>query len=57
MASLTKNQVDEVTKLVAIVEHMMRDRDNDARLDNTIDQTVMITGQFGGRSITNFLAI
>ena len=33
MASSRNTQVDEVAKLVAIVEHMMRARDNDARLD------------------------
>ena len=42
MASSTKTQVDEVAKLVAIVEHLMRARDNDARLDKPIDQTIKI---------------
>ena len=57
MASSTNTQVDEVAKLVAIVEHMMRARDNDARLNKAIDRTVEIVGQFGGRNITDFLAI
>ena len=55
MASSTNIQVDEVAKLVAIVEHMMRARDNDARLDKAINRTVEIAGQFDGRNITDFL--
>ena len=46
-----------MTKLVAIVKHMMRARDNDARLDKAIDRTVEVVGQFSGRNITDFLAI
>ena len=57
MTSSTNIQVDEVAKLVAIVEHMMRARDNDARLDKAIDRTIEIAGQFGGRNITDFLTI
>ena len=57
MASSTNTQVDEMAKLVAIVEHMMRAHDNDARLDTAIDQTIEIVGQFGGRNITDFLTI
>ena len=56
MASSTNTQADEVAKLVSIVEHMMRARDNDASLDKAIDRTVEIAGQFGGRNITDFLA-
>ena len=37
MASSSNTQADEVAKLVAIVEHMMRARDNDASLDKAID--------------------
>ena len=43
--------------LAAIVEHMMRARDNDARLDKAIDQIIEIAAQFGGRNITDFLTI
>ena len=57
MASFTNTQLDEVTKLVAIVEHMMRAHDNDARLDKAIDRIIDIAGQFGGRNITDFLII
>ena len=57
MASSTNTQVDEVAKLVAIVEHMMRGRDNDARLNKAIHQIIDTAGQFGGRNITNFLII
>ena len=57
MASSTNIHVDEVAKLVAIVEHMMRARDNDARLDKAIDRTIEIAGHFGGRNITDFLTI
>ena len=56
MASSSNTQADEVAKLVAIVEHMMRARDNDASLDKAIDRTVEIAGQFGGRNNTDFLA-
>ena len=56
MASSSNTQGDEVVKLVAIVEHMMRARDNDASLDKAIDRTFEIAGQFCGRNITNFLA-
>ena len=45
-----------MAKLVAIVEHMMRARDNDASLDKAIDWYIEIVGQFGGRNITDFLA-
>ena len=37
MASSINTEADEVDKLVAIVEHMMRVRDNDASLDKSID--------------------
>ena len=57
MTSSTNIQIDDVAKLVAIVQHMMRPRDNDARLDKAIDRTIEITGQFGGRNITDFLTI
>ena len=43
--------------LAAIVEHMVRAHDNDARLDKAINQTIEIMGQFGGRNITDFLTI
>ena len=56
MASSTNTQADEVAKLVAIVGHMIKARDNDAILDKAIDQTVEIAGQSGGRNITDFLA-
>ena len=55
MTSSTNIQVYEVAKLVAIVEHMMRARDNDARLDKAIDRTIEIVGQFNGRDIIDFL--
>ena len=55
MTSSTNIQVDEVAMLVAIVEHMMRARDNDARLDKAIDRTIEIVGQFNGRDIIDFL--
>ena len=57
MTSSTNIQVDEVAKLVAIVKHTMRARDNDARLDKAIDRTIEIVGQFGGRNIIDFLTI
>mgnify|MGYP000131950129 CR=1 FL=1 len=57
MASLTNTQVDEVAKLVTIVEHMVRAHDNDARLDKAINRTIEIVGQFGGRNTIDFLAI
>ena len=56
MASSSNTQGDEVVKLVAIVEHMMRARDNDASLDKAIDRSVEIAGQFCGRNIMDFLA-
>ena len=56
MAPLTNTEADEVAKLVAIVGHMIKARDNDAILDKAIDQTVEIAGQSGGRNITDFLA-
>ena len=56
MASSTNTEADEVAKLVAIVKHRMRARDNDASLDKVINRTVEIAGQFGGRNITDFLA-
>ena len=57
MTSSTSTQVDEVVKLVAIVEHMMRARDDVGRLEKAIDRTIEIAGQFGGRNITDFLSI
>ena len=57
MASSTNTQADEVAKLVAVVEHMMRAGDNDGSLDKSIDRTVEIVGQFGGRNIIDFLTI
>ena len=57
MASSTNTQDEEVAMLVAIVEHIMRARDNDASLDKAIEWTVEIVGQFGGRIITHFLDI
>ena len=56
MTSSSNTQADEVAKLVAIVEHMMRARDNDASLDKAIDRTIEIAGHFVRRNITDFLA-
>ena len=57
MTSSRNNQANEEAKLVAIVKHMMRDRDNDASLDKAIDRTVEIEGQFDERNIMDFLVI
>ena len=56
MTSSSNTQADEVAKLEAIVEHMMRARDNDANLDKAIDRTIEIAGHFVRRNITDFLA-
>ena len=42
ITSSTSTQDDEVAKLVAIVEHMMKARDIDARLDKAIDRTNLL---------------
>ena len=48
MASSTNTQADEVAKFMAIVEHMMRARDNDASLDkaNLVEETLQISSLY-----------
>ena len=54
MAS-SSNQVGEFERIMAIVEQMMRSRDNDARVEKVVDRVVETEGQFDGRNITKFL--
>ena len=57
MASSTNTQADEVEKLVAIVEHMMRAWDIDASLDKASTGPLRDSGPICRRNITDFLAI
>ena len=54
MAS-SSNQAGEFESMMAIVEQMMRSRDNDASLEKVVDCVVENDGQFDGRNITKFL--
>ena len=42
--------------MVSVVEYMLKTRDREALIDEVVDQTMEIVGQFGGKNITDFLA-
>ena len=57
MASTSATQGEELTKdKVSIVEFMLKERDREALINKAVDRTMEITGRFGGKNITNFLA-
>ena len=57
MPSTSGTQGEELTKgMVSVVEYMLKTRDREALIDEVVDQTMEIVGQFGGKNITDFLA-
>ena len=54
MAS-SSNQAGEFERMMAIVEQLMRSRDNNASVEKAVDRIVEIEGQFDGKNITKFL--
>ena len=54
MAS-SSNQAGEFERMMAVLEQMMRSRDNDASVEKVVECVVEIEGQFDGRNITKFL--
>ena len=51
----SSNQAGEFESMIAIVEQMMRSRDNDASVEKVVDRVIETEGQFDGRNITKFL--
>ena len=54
MAS-SSNQAGEFERMMAIVEQMMRSRDNNGSVEKAVYRVVETKGQFDGRNITKFL--
>ena len=57
MSSTSGMQGEDLTKsMVSIVEFMLKARDGEALIDNAVDRTVEIAGQFNGKNIMEFLS-